>query len=156
MIRSEKNPSANMVALQNNVRFETVGGRLLAEAHNLTTDAGEIFAANRWATSKQDPLSYMAIGTGTTAPTKADKALRNEVYRDAFTGVETTANGSAVMSMLVGSGQANGYPVSEAGLFNAEEGGTMFARVVLDAAQQVSKVEGIALNIIWQIDVLNA
>jgi hypothetical protein len=108
---------------------------------NLITDAGLewIGAGARTAGAGYifGPVSYMGVGTGTTAPAITDTTLVAQVSR-------TNSNGSPVINPTYGMGPDSEYfftrttkvflpgtgtgNLTEVGLFDAGSGGTMFAR----------------------------
>lgn len=81
----------------------------------------------------------LAVGTGTTAPTKADTALEAEVYRSPqLTEYSRGGTGAAIFKYYLTASQANGNTLTEAGLFTSNSGGTMVARVTHTAITKTS------------------
>jgi hypothetical protein len=75
-------------------------------------------------------ISYLAIGSGTNAPTTADTGLNNEVTRIAIGTFSTTGLTNNPPSwqaqVSFATSQAN-TTLAEVGLFNSTSGGTMLA-----------------------------
>lgn len=143
---TEAGPFNIGVALEGRFAVELVHARTglvkrRLEFCNLITDAGlRALAANGGGTDRRlgDLTSYVAVGTGTAAPSVEDAALVSEIGR-------TNSNGGfGDQSGSVGSGdlleywwrrktrvftesQANGN-LTEVGLFNAGSGGVLFCR----------------------------
>ncbi len=91
------------------------------EFHNLVPDAGlEVIAenlSNPSPSAAYDPnISYIAVGTGTTAAAAGDTTLETEVFRDA---VDTYSRSGKISknAILIGYSEANGYTISEVGAF---------------------------------------
>lgn len=97
--------------------------------HNLITNAGYNFIANCFgATTRPSPMEYIAIGSGTTAPALTQTALISQVLRKSATFSHATNATSFTLSTTFYAGEATGS-LTEAGIFNASSGGTMFDRV---------------------------
>ena len=82
--------------------------------------------------------SHIAIGTGTTSPKATDTALETEVLRKAISAKSKPATGQVLFEITVGTTEANGYNLTEVGLFNSSSGGTMVSRVVHPAINKTS------------------
>lgn len=105
---------------------------------NVVVDAGKSHLANHLATvSTAYPMSYLAIGTGTTAEAASQTALTTEVG----TRVDgTKSNPSGAIYRVVGtfaSGNGTGS-ITEAGLFSASTAGTMLNRKLFSAINKGS------------------
>jgi len=89
--------------------------------------------------------SHIAVGTGTTSPQSTDTALENEVYRVALT--DSYRSGSqAVFSAFIDSASANGYTLSEVGLF---ADGLLIARALISPA--ITKDSSKTVTVDWVI-----
>ena len=77
--------------------------------------------------SRPGVMDYIAVGTGTATPTSADTTLGTELNRQAATYTKVT-NQQFTMAATFGPGVATGA-LTEAGVFNASSGGTMFDHV---------------------------
>lgn len=143
---TEAGPFNIGVALEGRFTVELIHARTglvkrRLEFRNLITDAGlRALAANGSASNQQlgSLTSYVAVGTGTAAPSVEDTGLVSEIARTNNTGGFNDQSGA------VGSGdlteywwrrktrvfseeQANGN-LTEVGLFNAASGGVLFCR----------------------------
>ena len=114
------------------------------EAENLITDAGFDYLCRQIGESTQQSMHYCAIGTGSTSPSSGDTALEAEVAR--VSGVYSHTAGTKEFTNLAtfGAGVGTGS-IREAGLFNANSGGTMLNRqtfgVITKGANDVLKIE---------------
>jgi len=71
-------------------------------------------------------FTYIAIGTGGTAPTSTDTALEAEVMREAATYTKTGNTGECTIEATFNFTAS--YGIQESGIFNASSGGTMMCR----------------------------
>ena len=117
---------------------------------NMVANAGRTWLLNM-GTQGTPPakMGWMALGTGTTAPTTSDTALQTEM---AGSRTATTNNGaitaqSMVFTCTFNPGVATGS-LTEAGIFNATSGGTMLAHVTFGT---ITKNAGDTLTITWTI-----
>lgn len=134
-----------------NVTIESrdLSGRVLEkrEVHNLVVDNGRNLIRDLLNGTSTSALYTIAVGTGTTAPTAADTALEAQVYSDVISK-RTTDIGKLTLSLYIGANAANGYTISEAGIFAAD--GTMFARTVFAG---LAKNSSNYLTITWEITI---
>ena len=123
-------------------------GRLLSRSsrHNLVVSAG-LNLLRDLIYGDAATLSHGAVGTDATSPAAAQVALGAEVFRDQISQ-RTKQTASLIIKFVVGSQQANGQTLREAGLFNAISGGTMYARVTPDP---VSKTDAILVVYTWTL-----
>ena len=91
-------------------------------------------------------MTHMAVGTGVTLPSVSDTVLETEVFRNLIARRVPTAE-NLRMQMFIGTGDANGNTLAEAGIFNAASGGTMFSRVLL--APTIVKTGAISVTLTW-------
>lgn len=119
---------------------------------NLVVTAGKNYLTTWLAAASQAGkfMSYMGLGTGTTAAAAGDTALQTEVVSGGYArqvGVlSNTTNvwtNTAVFSPGVGTGA-----ITEAGLFSAVTAGTMFAHQVFSA---YNKQAGDTLTFAWSV-----
>ena len=117
------------------------------ESRNLVVNSGLAHIADQLSSSpNQNPMSHMAIGTGTNTPSPNDTSLQNEVARVSLSSrTDSGANITYVAEFGPGAGTG---AITEAGIFNASTGGTMLARVVFSA---VNKGSNDTLRIEWTI-----
>jgi len=114
---------------------------------NLVVTTGKQFIAGRM-TGTANVMSYMAVGSGTTAAVIGDTALGSELGRAAISsGTTTLAVTTYVATFPAGTGTG---AVTEAGIFNAASAGTMLCRTVFAV---VNKDASDTMSITWLITV---
>lgn len=126
---------------------------------NLITDAGLIGLG---ATFTMYNLTYLAVGTGNTAPATSQTALGGEIGRTNFDNgtarAEAMGPGNAywrqILTRLFTESQANGN-IAELGMFNASAGGVMWMRQLirdnLGNATVLTKTSSDQLRITYEI-----
>ena len=118
------------------------------EINNLVVSSGLAFIASRMKDTTDDAMSYMAIGTATTAAAAGDTTLGTELDRNALTSTTVASNVTTyVASWAAGDGTG---AITEAGIFNAASSGTMLARTVFDV---VNKGANDSLTVTWSITI---
>ena len=128
----------------------TKNGEVIREIDNLVVTAGKELLASRLAGNSGSVISYMAVGTGTTAAAIGNTTLATELDRNALSVSGGTASGAAVTYATTWlAGDATGA-LTEAGLFTASSGGTMLARTVFAA---VNKGSDDLVTISWTVTV---
>jgi len=128
--------------------------RLERKVKNLIVDVGKAQVAGLINGVVTTPFTYIAIGTGTTAPTASDTALEAETHREAATtSRETTSvtNDTAVLQVTF-SGYTGTEAITESGVFDAASGGNMLCRQTFSAIN-VDWDAGDALQVTWKIQV---
>lgn len=118
------------------------------EFNNLVVDAGKNLIASRLVGITDDVMSHMAVGSGTTTPAASDVALETELDRVALDSSIASDNDIAYVATY-GPSVATGS-LSEAGLLNADVGGTMLCRTTFPV---VSKGETDTLTVSWTVTV---
>ncbi len=120
------------------------------EFDNLVVTTGLNWVAGRMGPSPAAVMNYIALGNSGTAPALGDTTLVSETFRSAVTvnGGAVSAN-SVVYSLSMAAGVGTGS-YQEAGLFNANSGGTMLSRVVFPV---VNKGASDTVTITWTISV---
>lgn len=84
----------------------------------------------------KDPrITYAAVGTGTTTPALEDTTLETEVFRTTISSQSNNAN-VAYNTLFLGYSDANGYDLSEMGLFCGDasataDSGKLFSHVLV-------------------------
>lgn len=144
------------IQIKGSVKVQLIGpdGKIKQEHedHNLIVTVGKSYLATWLAAASQAGkfMSYIALGTGTTAPTSGDTALQTEFSGGGdsrslgtLTPSTNTWNNTAVFSP----GNCTGA-VTEAGLFTAATVGTMFARQTFAA---YNKAAGDTLTVSWTV-----
>lgn len=115
---------------------------------NLVVTTGKQYVASRMAGTSAAVMSHMAVGSLGTAPVLANTVLNTETGRVALG--PTTVTGSIVSySATFGPNVATGQVV-EAGIFNAETGGTMLCHTVFPV---INKDENETIVITWNVSV---
>ena len=100
---------------------------------NLVTNAGKAVFANLFIGSGTAP-THIALGTGTTAAAAGDTALETEIYRESATRSRVTITVTDDTSQYTYTFDIDAtYSLTEAGLFNASSGGTLFCHQVYTA-----------------------
>lgn len=97
---------------------------------NIIVDAGFDFicASLGGVAQRPNPLSHIAVGTGTAAQAAGQTALAAELKRLAAAYAHEAGTKEFAMTATFGANVATGA-ITEAGVFNAATGGTMFDRV---------------------------
>jgi hypothetical protein len=113
------------------LRLETAHNLVVLTGRNQIRDAlyGDHIAAPAW----------MALGTGTTTPVSTDTTLATEVLRDVLTA-RAKGSGTITFKYYLTSTQGNGITFREAGLFNAQSGGTLFARTLFTPIDKTASI----------------
>ena len=117
---------------------------------NLVVDTGLNFIVNRMKDATATVMSHMTLGTGTTAAAAGNTTLETEISgaRVALTSTTVTANQiTYIASFAAGVGTG---AVTEAGILNANSGGTMLCRTVLPV---VNKQAGDSMTVTWTVTV---
>jgi len=99
-------------------------------------------------------ITYVAVGTGSTATVLEDTLLGTEVFRDTITAF-TSSNSRLTVQLYLSSADANGSTLTEAGIFGnlatgTANSGTLFARVV---HSPIVKTVSISVTYNWEINI---
>jgi hypothetical protein len=81
------------------------------------TDAGLNLARDGDSGANNSKITYVAFGTGTTAPTNADTKLVAEVFRKKVTTYVNGSTGEILVSMYLSPGESVGTDIEEVGFF---------------------------------------
>lgn len=119
------------------------------EFHNLVVTTGCELIASRLSDKLIAEPSHMAIGSGTVAPTKADKTLGSELHRNPFISNATRNGAQVTYKALFGAGEGTGA-VTEVGIFNDASAGTMLNRATFAV---VNKAPTDSLEITWVVTI---
>lgn len=95
--------------------------------------------------------TYMAAGTSSTVATAAQTSLIAEVVRKAIQE-STTGVSDVVVSLFLGSTDANTFDLAEVGAFDANSNGNMMSRATFTAVLK-DNTKDIWIDIEEQIDV---
>lgn len=108
-----------------------INGNLLHEykEHNMVVTSGRNLIRDLLNNSTTaSGLTHFAIGTSTTAVTSTQTTLGTEVFIDTIT--QTIADTAKLtVKYFLGTADANGSTLSEAGIFTSSASGTMYSRV---------------------------
>jgi hypothetical protein len=145
------------VVLKANVLVETfdvrTGEKLSESRHsNMAVDSGLNLLRDFLYGDGPTHITHGAVGTDTAATVAGDTALTTEVFRDVI-AARVKGTQSLTLQFVLGSTHANGSTLTEAGLFNASSGGTMYARVVTSA---VNKTALVSVLYTWTLSFANA
>jgi hypothetical protein len=125
-------------------------------ANNSIVLTGRDLVAKQFAGQAIDPISHVAVGTGSVATDpNTTSALGVELFRKAINPINpalhilTTGDNKkkVTISCDLDFSEANGA-LTEAGLFNTSSGGVMYNRVVFPT---VNKTNAFKLTLIWEI-----
>jgi hypothetical protein len=116
---------------------------------NLVVSAGKTYIAARMQGSAiPTVMGFMAIGTGTATPAVANTTLGVEAGRVALASFSSSSNQvTATATFPAGTGTG---AITEAGIFNANSGGTMLCRTTFPV---VNKAAGDSIAITWVVTV---
>ena len=128
----------------------TKNGEVIREIDNLVVTAGKELLASRLAGNSGSVISYMAVGTGTTAAAIGNTTLATELDRNALSVSGGTASGAGVTYSTTWLAADATGALTEAGLFNASSGGTLFARTVFAV---VNKGADDTVTISWTVTI---
>jgi hypothetical protein len=115
---------------------------------NVVVTVGKTYLAT-WLTAATQAdyfMRYVALGTGTTAASSSDTAMETPLPTR-VAGTLSNASNVWQNSAAFGAGVNTGA-VTEAGLFSASSGGTMFAHQVFPV---VNKQPGDSITFVWSI-----
>lgn len=126
-----------------------INGKVVLVKDNLVVTAGKALIASRLGSNGSNFISYMALGSGVTAPAIGQTALVTELGRVAVTFAAVTD--TATFTGHFAGGVATGT-INEAGLFNATPAGTMISRVNLAGIPKTGDSDEI--DVIWELQVL--
>lgn len=117
---------------------------------NLVVTTGLEFIASRMRDASAAVMSHMAVGSGTTAAAAGQTGLVTESARVALTSTTVTGNQIAYVATFPAGTPATLTALTEAGLFNANSGGTMLCRTVFAA---VNKDVNDTMSITWTVTI---
>jgi len=125
------------------------------EANNSIVLSGRDLVAKQFLGISTDPISHIAVGTGSDKVAPADIALGTELFRKQLKPVDASLHltntddnrRKVLLSAELDFAEGNG-PLTEAALFNADSAGVMYNRVVFPT---VNKTGDFKLTLIWEI-----
>lgn len=92
--------------------------------------------------------NYIAVGTGGTNPAADDDALEVEVFRKEIT-LKTPADKKITFQLFLDVDEANGYTLTEAGIFSTYTNDDIWARVIYSG---INKTTAISVTYNWEIN----
>ncbi len=119
---------------------------------NLYTNVGLGRLAALEADEAVDPISHMAVGTGTTPAAGGDTALEAEIAGSRVAVTKSGSGASRIYTAVFVEGVGNGA-ITEAGLFSAATGGQMSNRSVFGVK---TKEPGEVFTFNWMLTHLRA
>ncbi len=126
------------------------------KTNNSIVLTGRDLVAKMFINETIDPISHVAVGTGTSVVDPAtDTQLNSEIFRKEINDVDPTQHMSTtpenkkkvIITAELDFNEAN-EALTEAGLFNADAVGIMYNRVVFPA---INKTTDFKLTLIWEI-----
>lgn len=119
------------------------------EFDNLVVTTGCELIASQFCDETMEKPSHMAIGTGTTAPKKADTALQTEVKRKPFKTNASRVGATVTYQAEFGPTEGTGA-ITEVGIFNHTSAGTMLNRATFPV---VNKQASDTLIVSWSVSI---
>lgn len=115
---------------------------------NTIVTVGKTYLATWLAAASQAGkfMEYMGLGTGTTAASSADTGLETPLATRVAGTITSSTN--VWQNVVTFSAGVNTGAVTEAGLFSASSGGTMFARQVFAVINKTADME---IRLTWTI-----
>ena len=136
------------------IKLETLSTVSYVRAKNLVVNNGlnlvrDLLGGNAL------PPSHIGVGTGTTPVVASDSAIETEVFRSLITR-RIPSPQSIRFQLFLGSGEANGNTLTEAGIIetgvqngSAGDPGLLVARVVYSP---INKTSGLEVTYNWDLD----
>ena len=124
-----------------------INDTIVQKTENLVVTAGKEWVADRM-NNANTVMTYMSIGTGTTAAAAGNTTLVTELDRNALSS--TTVTGSDVAYVATWAAGDGTGAITEAGIFNAASAGDMLARTVFSV---VNKGADDSMTITWTVTV---
>lgn len=119
------------------------------KVNNLVVDTGLAYIASRMKDATANPMTHMAVGSGTTAPSASNTDLQSILgSREVLDSTDVTGS-SVSFSCGFEAGEGTGA-ITEAGLFNSVTGGTMLCRTTFAV---INKGASDTLSIVWTVTI---
>lgn len=125
-------------------------GEVVREIKNLVVTSGKALVAANLQGNNVSPVTYMALGTGTTAADVTDTTLESELDRNALTTSGGTVSGAVVTYETTWAPGDGTGAITEAGLFTDSTGGIMLARTVFPV---VNKGADDTITVVWDVTI---
>ena len=107
---------------------------IVYEGYNKVTNNGLAWIADQLSAGSGNPISHVAVGTGTLNDDGTDTELDSELTRVAITSNTPSSNSFTVVASF-GAGVGTGS-LTELGLLNASSGGTLIAAKVINITKE--------------------
>ena len=121
------------------------------EVPNLVVTSGKQYIASRIKDTTYGAMTYMAIGTSSTAASASDATLVAENGRVSLSATTVSTNTVTYTATFpAGTGTSTSPGIQEAGILNAVTGGTLLCRTVFPS---VAKAAGDSIAITWVVTV---
>ena len=121
------------------------------EVPNLVVTTGKNYIASRIKDTTYTAMTYMAIGTSSTAASASDATLVAENGRVSLSATTVSTNTVTYTATFpAGTGTSTSPGIQEAGILNAGTGGTLLCRTVFPS---VAKASGDSIAITWVVTV---
>jgi hypothetical protein len=124
----------------------SLNGDVIQEIPNLVVDTGKAYVTSRIKDATAGVMSHMAVGTSAVAAAAGNTTLGTETGRVALTST-SVAGGTVTYAATFPAGTGTGA-LTEAGILNANSGGTMLCRTVFSV---VNKQAADAMTISWSV-----
>lgn len=132
-------------------RANSTEWKTVVRKKNLITNVGAAEVAGLINGVTTGPFSYIAIGSGTTSPSRNDTALQSELARGNATESRTTTDVTDDTAQWEYTFTASAaWAVSEMGVFDASTGGVMLTRVTFST---INLAQNDQLHVIYKLDV---
>ena len=123
------------------------------EFQNLVTDAGLSLLFDWLSLQSTSGINYVALGTGTTSPSRSDTQLENETFRKAVLSYDKRVSDDYITFIAYVTSSDYVGDISELGLFGGDatetsNTGTLFSRVVIPTVSKTSN-EGFIIE--WKL-----
>jgi hypothetical protein len=156
--KPEKKRDINDAIKSDNIRLKDIlivehyrNGKKIDErvVENLIVNSGKAQVSGLIGGVVTGVFSYLALGTGTTAPSSTDTALQSEVVRASSTNTRVTTNvTNDTLQLQATFNFTASYAITEAGIFNASTGGVLLARSTFAA---LNVANGDSIVITWKV-----
>lgn len=121
------------------------------EVPNLVVTTGKNYIASRIKDTTYTAMTYMAIGTSSTAASASDATLVAENGRTSLLSTTVSTNTITYTATFpAGTGTSTSPGIQEAGILNAASNGTLLCRTVFPS---VAKASGDSIAITWVVTV---
>lgn len=110
------------------VEYKDGRKEVVGDIPDLVVNAGLNFYQQRMYSDTPTKMGYGAVGTGTNTPAAGDTTLQTEVLRKSLSVTTNPSTGVSHLEFIVDYSEANGYTLTEVGIFNAASTGTMLMR----------------------------